>query len=69
MPFSFVYQPLNRIAGVHPKTAEFETATKCLKAIDDFEHSDERVSDIRDASGRLIGKRELTLLAEAEKKS
>jgi len=69
MPFTFTYQPINKIAGVAPKQASFETAAECLKSLHGMELSDERITDITAPSGRRISKRELELMAADEGKS
>jgi hypothetical protein len=44
MAYHVTYEPINRIAGVEPKTVIFETAAEAWKAVDGLMRSDERVT-------------------------
>lgn len=66
MPYTFTFEPLNRIQGVSPTTATAHTAVDCLRQVRGLEMSDERVTDIVSPDGRSISKAELELLAASE---
>jgi hypothetical protein len=65
MPYRITFEPLNRIAGVQPNTAEIESAAEAWKLVDDLMHSDEKVT-IVDPHGVEIRWQELKEIAEKE---
>lgn len=65
MPYKVTFEPLNRIAGVKPKTVEIETAAEAWMEVYGLMKSDERVT-IVDPHGRTIGWQELKEIAAKE---
>ena len=65
MSYKITYEPLNRIAGVEPKTVTEETASSAWDLVDKLHRSDEKTT-IRNSSGRVIGWQELRDLAVKE---
>lgn len=65
MPFRITFEPLNRIAGVKPKTVAFETAAKAWIEVQSLMASDEKVT-IVDTHGHPIDWQELKELAAKE---
>jgi hypothetical protein len=64
MAYQLTYQPLNRIAGVSPRTVGCATAAEAWTLYQQLTASDERVEIKTD--GRHMGSGELQLLAERE---
>lgn len=64
MPFRITYEPMNRIRGVQPSSAEFATAYDAWMAVDGLQMSDENVTSITTPDGRIISPQELKALAK-----
>jgi hypothetical protein len=67
MPFKITFEPLNRIKGVTPTTAEVETAARAWLEVHGLQMSDEKVTEIITPDGRRISWEELRDLALTEK--
>ena len=65
MPYSIIYEPLNRIAGVKPKTFTRNTAVEAWAEVQMLNASDEK-TEIKDESGNVISWQELRARALKE---